>query len=94
MHQHQRRVAAVAALAVAVAAGLAACGSGSGGDNNAGNGTGTTGPTSDIPLSAQRDTPGLIAYVTSLLGMTSETSEPILVGDAVLPVDDHAEPSP
>ena len=80
-------------VALAVAAAVSACGSGGGG----GGGGGAAPPpvaTTDVPASAQQSVSGLIAFMNGLIASTSETSEPILVGDAVLPVDDTAEPTP
>lgn len=69
---------------VMTAAVLTACGGGGGSRAAA---------TTDVPASAQQSSAGLLAYISELIGMTSETSEPILVGDAVLPVDDTTETS-
>ncbi len=75
-------------VALAVAAAVSACGSGGGG--------GPTVPvvTTDVPASAQQSVSGLITFINGLIAATSETSEPILIGDAVLPVDDTAEFTP
>ena len=76
-------------VALAVAAAVSACGSDGGG--------GSAPPpvaTTDVPASAQGSVSGLIAFMNGLIAATSETSEPILVGDAVLPVDDAAEFTP
>ncbi|MES2787513.1 MAG: hypothetical protein V4684_18755 [Pseudomonadota bacterium] len=81
------------AASVAVAA-LAGCGS-SGGDDAAAVPPPPPAPTSDVPLSAQSTIEGLIAYLNGLIsGSTNETGSPVLVGDAVLPVSETAEPSP
>ena len=77
-----------AAMVLAASAALTACGSSGGG----GTGSGAA-RTTDIPDSALQSVSGLFAYMTQLIGMTDETSEPILVGDVVLPTDDTAEPS-
>ncbi len=80
-----------ALVALAVAASLGGCGGGGDG--------GDSGPapaperTTDVPASARQSVSGLLAYMNELIGMTSSTSEPILVGDAVLPTDDAAEPA-
>ena len=47
--------------------------------------------TTDIPASAQQSSSGLLAYLNELIAGTSDTTEPVLVGDAVLPTDDTAE---
>lgn len=76
-------------VALAVAAAVSACGSGGGGG-------GPTVPvvTTDVPASAQQSVSGLITFINGLIAATSETSEPILIGDAVLPIDDTAEFTP
>lgn len=73
------------ASAVAVLA-LAGCGDSSGVESAAA-------PTSDVPASAQASVTGLVAYLNRLIDETNETSEPVLLGDAVLPVDDTTETS-
>lgn len=76
-------------IAACVLLALAACGGGGGsGDSPAVR-------TTDVPLSAQQSVGGLIDYIKQLIATgTNDASEPILVGDAVLPTDDTAEPSP
>jgi hypothetical protein len=77
--------------ALAIAAILAGCG---GSDSNNGPGGGA-GRTTDVPSSAQGSLEGLLAYMNDLIKtMTNDTSEPILVGDAVLPTSDTVEPAP
>jgi ABC-type glycerol-3-phosphate transport system substrate-binding protein len=49
--------------------------------------------TTDVPAAAQQDAAGLVSYVNGQIGASSDSSEPILVGDAVLPVDDSTETS-
>ena len=49
--------------------------------------------TTDIPSSATGSAAGLTAFVNGQIAATSDTSEPILVGDAVLPLDDSTETS-
>lgn len=78
------------ALLGAAALVLAACGSGSGVSTPAAT---TTGATTDVPSSATGSVAGLLAYTTQQVGSTNDTSEPLLVGDAVLPVDDTTETS-
>ncbi|WP_152682741.1 hypothetical protein [Caenimonas sp. SL110] len=83
---------ALAACAAVVA--LAGCGSSGGGDDG-GVTTPPPAPTTDIPQSAQSSVDSLIAYISGLIsGSTNETGSPVLVGDAVLPVSETAEPSP
>ena len=75
-------------VVLAVAAVVSACGSGGDG------GPAVPVVTTDVPASAQQSVSGLITFINSLIAATSETTEPILIGDAVLPVDDTAEPTP
>lgn len=49
--------------------------------------------TTDIPATATQDSAGLLAFTNAQVGASSDSSEPILVGDAVLPVDDSTETS-
>lgn len=84
--------------AAAVLAGsltLAACGGGGGGFGRGGDSPpGTPGPASEVPASAQQSVAGLIAYLKELIAASSDTSEPVVLGNAALPVDDTAEPAP
>ena len=72
----------------AAALALAACGS-----SNSDNQAPAAGATTDIPVSAQTDGQGLTNFLNAQISASSDTSEPILVGDAVLPVDDKTETS-
>ena len=88
----------LAMLLIAMAMALAACGGGDGDGIVLGAGGGGPGdtpgsPTTQVPASAQGSVAGLIAYLQQLIAETSETSSPVLLGDAVLPTDDTAEPS-
>ena len=66
---------------------LAACGSSS-------SDAPAPGAASDIPTSATADSAGLLTYVNAQIGTSSDTAEPLLVGDATtLPVDDTTETS-
>lgn len=49
--------------------------------------------TTDVPASATQNPAGLVTYVDSQVGAPSDSAEPVLVGDAVLPVDDSTETS-
>ena len=67
------------------------CGS-SDSDNGPG---GAAAPTTDVPATAQSSVDGLISYMNELINtMTNNTSEPVLVGDAVLPTSDTTEAQP
>ena len=67
---------------------LAACGGGGGGGGGGGTVAG-----SGVPASAISSTGGLIAYMQQLIAGTSETGDPVSLGDVTLPVDDTAEPA-
>ena len=82
-------------IVLAMTAAVAACGGG--GSGGGGGGGGVAAPaspapaTSDIPASALLSVDGLIAFMNQLIDTaTNETSEPINLGDAALPVDDTA----
>ena len=78
-------------LAGASALVLAGCGSSGGDDAPA-----PTPPAavSDIPSSATGSAAGLVTYVNQQIGSSSDTAEPLVVGDATtLPVDDTTETS-
>lgn len=82
------------ALGAAVLA-LAACG---GGDDapaaTAPATSGTATSTSDVPASATGTTAGLNDYANAQITATSNTSEPVVVGDSTtLPVDNTTETS-
>ncbi len=47
----------------------------------------------DLPTSVEQSTKGLIDFAKTQLTATSESTEPLVVGDAKLAVDDTAEPS-
>jgi len=79
------------ALASAAVLALAACGSSGGDDAPAA----PTAPvvTTDIPSSATANSAGLLTFANAQIGSSSDGSEPILVGDATLPLDDSTETS-
>lgn len=77
----------IAVAMLGVAAFAAGCGS-SGSDSDS---SGRV-PGSDLPGSALQSTSGLISYLNQLIAASDDTSEPVLVGDVVLPTDDTAEP--
>lgn len=85
------------ALALCASAALTACGGGDDGPVAAGPGTGT-GPTgtstTGVPASALQSVNGLLAYMNDVItNMTSDTSEPVFLGDATLPTSDTTEPA-
>ena len=78
-------------LFAAAALALAACGSS---DDNGAPATAATGLTSDIPTSALANGAALNSYLNDQIAATSDTGEPIVVGDATtLPTDDTTETS-
>ena len=77
-------------VAAAATAFLAACGSS---DGDASPPPQQPALTTEVPQSAQDSVSGLVAYVKQLLASTDETSQPVLIGTAVLPVDNTGEPS-
>jgi ABC-type glycerol-3-phosphate transport system substrate-binding protein len=78
------------ALLGATALVLVACG---GGGGDAAPAVTTPVVTTDVPTSATGSAAGLLTYTTQQAGATNDTSEPLLVGDAVLPVDNTTETS-
>lgn len=81
------------ALVGAAALAMTACGS----DDNNDSAPVTTAPAgsvSDIPASALANSAGLTAYLNSQIAASSDTAEPVLVGDSTtLPTDDTTETS-
>ena len=73
-------------IALVMTAGVAACGGGGGGGGSApGEPAASSG---GIPASALASVDGLVAFMNQLMDTgTNDTSEPILLGDASLPVD-------
>jgi hypothetical protein len=77
-------------IALVMTASVAACGGGGGG----GDGSDVAAPaspslSSDIPASALASVDALIAFMNNLIDTgTNDTSEPILLGESVLPVSD------
>lgn len=87
MRKHLFRKALISAGAATL---LGACGEG-GGNGGIGGGSATT----DVPFSAQQDISGLVAYMKNLIATrTDETSEPLFLGNAVLPTSETSEPLP
>lgn len=75
-------------MALAMTAAVAACGGGGGGGGEAAAPPAESSATG-VPASALQSVDGLIAFMNQLIDtMTNDTSEPILLGDIVLPVDD------
>jgi hypothetical protein len=75
---------------------LAGCGGGGGGG---GDGAGPAGPGaatagSQVPGSAQQSVGGLMAFLKELIAQSSDTTEPVMLGNAVLPTADTSSPEP
>ena len=71
-------------IALVMTAGVAACGGGGGG-SAPGEPAASSG---GVPASALASVDGLVAFMNQLMDTgTNDTSEPILLGDASLPVD-------
>ena len=82
-------------IALVMTAAVAGCGGGGGGDIGAEGGGSGGAPVvaapdpNSIPASALASVDGLIAFMNQLIDNgTSDTSEPRVLGDASLPVDD------
>ena len=82
-------------IALVMTAAVVGCGGGGGGDVGAvGDGAGgapvvAAPDPNSIPASALASVDGLIAFMNQLIDNgTNDTSEPIVLGDASLPVDD------
>lgn len=85
---------------------LAACGSSSGGGGTADAAAPAPAPPvnstpapvfvegTEIPLTATRDGAGALGFVSQLASSSDETSEPLVVGDAVLASSETDEPAP
>ncbi len=85
-----KRPLAVWVMAAAVAS-IAACGGGSDGGAVGGGTGGTGGPAeiTSVPASALASVDGLVTFMNQLIDSgTNDTSEPIALGDASMPVND------
>ena len=75
---------------------IAGCGGGGGGGAGSGGGvpmggTGSGETSTALPASALQSVDAFVAYMKQLVASTSDTSEPVQLGDAVLPVSDTTE---
>jgi hypothetical protein len=77
----------------ASAALLAACG-GSGGGAVLPTGGPANAPGSDVPLAATQNPDAAFDFVASVAAMSSDSSEPLAVGDATLATTDTDDPKP
>jgi hypothetical protein len=69
---------------------LAACGGGGGGEPSAG--IDPARPGTDVPSSASATSAGAMAFAKSVAASSTDSAEPITVGDAVLASSDTDEP--
>ena len=79
-----------AAAAIAASLVLAGCGGGGGDDRPAVQFV----PGTQVPTSATTSVAGVIAFLMDLIATTSETGEPIAVGDAVLSTSETEDATP
>ena len=70
---------------------LTACGGGSNGDTAQTPVMLVAG--TDVPVTVEQSTKGVVDFAKAQLAATSETSEPLVIGNAKLATDDAAEPS-
>jgi hypothetical protein len=70
---------------------LAACGGGGGGDGGGGGGGGFVAGT-DVPVGAEKNVGDVIAFARQQIAATSDSTEPVVLGDAKLATDDAADP--
>lgn len=79
-------------LAVAAAATmLAACGGGGGTTTTPAGSALVVG--TDVPVAVEQSATGVVEFAKTQLAATSETSDPLVLGDAKLATDDAAEPA-
>ena len=88
----QLQGAAALALTVLALAGCGGGGGGGGGADPAGPGAATAG--SQVPGSAQQSVGGLMAFLMEQIAQSSDTAEPVVLGNAVLPTADTSSPEP
>lgn len=72
---------------------VAACGGGGGGGGAVADGGVSTGDGDRVPASALGSVSALLDYMKQLIGNSSDSAEPLALGDITLPVDDTAEPA-
>ena len=95
MLRFQLQGAAALALTVLALAGCGGGGQGDGGGVGAGAGPAGAAPAgSQVPGSAQQSVGGLMAYLKELIAQSSDTTEPVALGNAVLPTEDTSAPEP
>lgn len=83
-------------LSVALLGGLVACGGGGGGSSGDAGTSPVSAPLAAVPSSARDTEAGLVAYIRSVLGLSTaeqDAAEPIDLGTLTLPSSDTSEPS-
>ena len=70
---------------------LTACG---GGSNDYASNTPPTVAGTDVPVAATTSASSAVSFAQDQLTKTSESSDPLVLGDAMLAVDDTTEPAP
>lgn len=80
------------ASTLALAGLLALGGCGGGGDDDGGGGGAVVGGT-DVPVGVEQSIDDVIAFAKRLIAGTSESSEPVVLGNAQLATNDTAEPA-
>jgi hypothetical protein len=89
MNELSKRTGRVVLAAAALAL-VAGCG---GGNEDGGSRAASSRPASEVPASALQSPEGLAAFQKSLNNSSTDaTSEPLVLGDAALPVSDSAAP--
>ena len=71
---------------------LAACGGGGGGGGGGGDGGGFVAGT-EVPVGVQQNVGDVVAFSKKLIANTSDSSEPVVLGDATLATDDAGDPA-
>ena len=85
------RTWALGAVTAASLALLAACGGGGGGGSGGGDGGNVAG--TDVPVGVQQNVGDVVAFSKKLIANTSDSSEPVVLGDAKLATDDAGDPA-
>ena len=92
MHKTLMKKAQWLAAAVGTVTLLAACGGGGGNEPVA-----PVGPSlvvgTDVPVTVEQSATGVVDFAKTQLAATSETSEPLVLGNAMLATDDASEPA-
>lgn len=84
----------IAAAAITTALAVTGCGGGSDGPSVTAAPTVDLVPGTMVPTSATSSVAGVIAFLMQLIAGTSETTDPIAVGDAVLSTSETDDPTP